>query len=72
MVAALTLQAVNTGVFVKTSETVYAGDQNAPATLSFSQSGNAKTITWSAVNGLQVTTFIVRTVATELIQELQQ
>ena len=51
LVVAMAFTAVDTSGLFKLTENVYAGDQNAPVNLTFSKSGNSKTITWNGVNG---------------------
>lgn len=51
LVVAMVFTAVDTGGLFKLTENVYAGDRNAPVNLTFSKSGNSKTITWNGVNG---------------------
>ena len=51
LVVAMAFTTVDTSGLFKLTENVYAGDQNAPVNLTFSKSGNSKTITWNGVNG---------------------
>ena len=46
LVVAMAFTTVDTSGLFKLTENVYAGDQNAPVNLTFSKSGNSKTITW--------------------------
>lgn len=51
MIVAMLLTVVDTSGFMTLTENVYAGAQNAPTNLTFSKSGNSKTIKWNGVSG---------------------